>query len=89
MKENHNQNGLQGISQLKVQPETTEFEMTASEFHSKKMSKNDCQGIKNHYINLDVFLFPYFSIILLCQPGSRVRDLAGSPFVFGLEQVTF
>ena len=45
-KEHHNQNGLQGISQLKVQPETTEFEMTASEYHSK-MSKNDCQGIKN------------------------------------------
>ena len=65
-KEHYNQNGLQGISQLKVQPETTEFEMTASEYHSKTMSKNGCQGIKNHYINLDVSFIPYCSITLLC-----------------------
>ena len=44
-KEHYNQNGLQGIPQLKVEPATTEFEMTASEYHVK-MSKNDCQGIK-------------------------------------------
>ena len=64
-KEHHNQNGLEGISQLKVQPETTEFEMTASEYHSKKC-QNDCQGIKNHYKNIDVSFIPYFSITFLC-----------------------
>ena len=53
------------------------------------MSKNDCQGIKNHYINLDVSFIPYFSITLLCQPGTRVRDLAGSPLVLALSKSHF
>ena len=86
MKEHYNQNGLQGISQLKVQPETTEFEMTGSGYHSKKCQRMIAREQKNHYINLDVHFIPYLSITLLGAPGSRPGRVAVR---FGLEQVTF
>ena len=53
-KEHHNQNGLRGVYQLNVLPETTKFEMTESEYHIKYnkimtagegLFQKDCMGV--------------------------------------------